>query len=58
MVHQVNETQSHNHDRTKRDRELKVIGDSMDAKNATRIYLGNPCKGRLYRLITTLLKNQ
>jgi hypothetical protein len=57
MVHQVNDAQTRNHDRTKRTPEPKVIGDNIDAKNETRIYLGNPCKGRLYHLITTLLKH-
>jgi hypothetical protein len=30
--------------------------DSMDAKMRQRIYLGNPCSGRIYHLIMTLLK--
>jgi hypothetical protein len=33
-----------------------VKTDSMDAKMQQRIYLGHPCRGRLYHLITTLLK--
>jgi hypothetical protein len=32
MVHQMNEAQSRNHDRTKRTPKPKVIGDNMDAK--------------------------
>jgi hypothetical protein len=29
---------------------------NMDSKMKQRIYLGNPCRGRLYHLITKLLK--
>jgi hypothetical protein len=56
MVHQTNEAQSRNHDRTNKDSRAYSHYRQHGCQNATRIYLGNPCKGRLYHLITTLLK--
>ena len=38
--------------------EPEVIWRQHGRQNATRIYLGHPCKGRLYHLIMTLLKQQ
>jgi hypothetical protein len=58
MVHQMNEAQYHNHDRTNEDSRAYSHYIQHGHQNATRIYLRYPCKGRLYHLITTLLEKK
>jgi hypothetical protein len=58
IVHQTNEAQTHDHDRTNKDSRAYSHYRQHGRQNATRIYLGHPCKSRLYHLITTLLEQK
>jgi hypothetical protein len=53
-----NEASKCNHGGTKRTPKPMEKTHSMDTKMQQRIYLGHPCRGRLYHLIMTLLKKQ
>jgi hypothetical protein len=46
----------YNHSETKRTPKPMEKNQSMDTKMQKRIYLGHPCRGILYHLITTLLR--
>jgi hypothetical protein len=50
-----NGASTHSHGRTKRTPKTMEKMYRMDAQMQQRIYLGNPSRGSLYHLITTLL---